>query len=679
MAQFITRGQSRPIAGQAIGSTGPGLSSATSEAVGRMGQVIEGQALDTIQTERLQLEQQQRERTQLFEAAEKQRELIEMDKATDQLRDVHDEIGNQMRAGALPKDQAEKTYQERATKIMGEAVGGLRPQTQDLARRHLERTGATLGNGVRKMVDSQARNEITAGMQTQLETLQRQYATDPHGSTALAMQLIETQGPLSTLTLEQRGKLAQTWKEGTQFTSAFEAISAGRNDRKALDEAEKLIGTLPDLDPQKRAQLMDRAQGYRLHMDQQDELLKARRQREAEAGLKRAEASFNVFQTLADKGGVLDPAYIDKVTRETAGTPYQAGVITLARQAVEAGGFAAQPLAQQRLALQALDSKIATEGRNPALDKHREKLAKVVTAAETDIKADPLNAALERGVVTEIQPLNLSGGIAGLAQQLGARSQQAGTVEVWAGRPVSPLTRPEAETVGSLLRSMPPDQKATALATLAGTMPAKQAQALAAQLDGSDRALSLALSLGSAQTSFDRPVSELVLRGAEAIKSKSVKLEDAAESGLTAQFDKALSGAITNPEQAARVREAAKYIWAGKAAEGSRIDAANAVRLAVGGPVVEHNGAAVILPAGMDESALRQRLASYPAAALAPQLPDGKVYVRGQAVDAAQFLAALPGAQLRTLARGRFAVMSGGAVATNAQMQPIVLEVGNAR
>ena len=40
--------------------------------------------------------------------------------------------------------------------------------------------------------------------------------------------------------LIQRAKLAQGWKEQTQFTSAFEAISAGRNDRKALDRAEQM-------------------------------------------------------------------------------------------------------------------------------------------------------------------------------------------------------------------------------------------------------------------------------------------------------------------------------------------------------------------------------------------------------------------------------------------------------
>ena len=53
-----------------------------------------------------------------------------------------------------------------------------------------------------------------------------------------------------------------------------------------IDQLVEDVITLPDLDPQKRAQLTDRAQAYRLHLDQQDELRRARAQREADAALK---------------------------------------------------------------------------------------------------------------------------------------------------------------------------------------------------------------------------------------------------------------------------------------------------------------------------------------------------------------------------------------------------------
>lgn len=677
MGQFITSQGRRVMPGRAT-PTASGI------AVGaEVAHALQQQGENFAQTGQFLMRQDALEKKRqdaIAEAARKQQDLLTLQQGKDALRDAHDEIATNIANGTLDKGAAESTWAERSKQLAGEHAAKLSSGYQDVAKRELEGMSLTLGNSVRRVVEKRNQSDIQAGIDQTLEYQQRQFATDPAKAQAMAMATLEQLGPFSGWTPEQLQRKAQSWKEGTQFTQAYGAISAGRNDRKALAEAEKMVGELPDLDPQKRAQLMDRAQAYRLHLDQQDELRAQRAQRAADAMLKRAEASFTTFQTLADKGGVLDPAYIDKVTRETAGTPYQAGVLALAKQAVETGGFAAQPIANQRAALMALDTQIAQQGRNPTLDKHREKLERVLRASESDLKADPLNAALQRGVITEVAPLNITAGVAGIVQQLGARSEQARVVETWAGAPVSPLLKSEADNLSGMLRSMPPEQRATALEALSRTMTPRQAQALAGQLDGSDKALGLALAYGSAQTSFDRPVSELILRGQIALKeAKTVKLDDKAEEGLTAQLDKELGGAIANPEQAQRVREAAKLIWAGKASEGQRIDPANAVRLAVGGSIAEHNGAKVVLPAGMDESALRQRLQSFTPEAFAGQLPDGKAYVRGQAMDAAQFVASLPGAQLRTLARGRFAVVSGGAVVTNARMQPVVVEVGNAR
>ena len=217
------------------------------------------------------------------------------------------------------------------------------------------------------------------------------------------------------------------------------------------------------------------------------------------------------------------------------------------------------------------------------------------------------------------------------------------------------------------------------LQLLASQMTPAQAQALAKQLDSKDRALGLALAYGAARTTEGRPTSELILKGQEALKAKTIKMDDAAETGLTASMDVELRGAITNPEQLEMARDAAKLIWAGKAADGERISIPGAVRLAVGGEIVQRNGGKVILPAGVTESQFEQHLERYPAQTLGAQLPDGKAYVRGQPVDAAEFLSSLPKAQLRSVGRGRYAVLSGGAVATNARGVPITVEAPGAR
>lgn len=679
MATIPIGGGRRVIQGQAI-RTGVPDQGDMSAATARAGQALAGFGLDRMQQEtRLRL-QATDEAAQLAEAAERQREAMELDKRVDALRDASDELGEQMLRGEVPKDQVEQQWAERAGKIQSEAMPGFRDQTKALAQQRMERFSLTFGNSLRKLRTQKDRSDITAGIDTQLESLQREYRTDPEGATKMATALLAEQGPLSNYSTEQLQRKGQAWKEGVQFTTGFEAISAGRADPKALKLAEELVSKgLPDLDPQRRAQLLDRAQGYRLAQQQQAELAAQHAQREDERRMREAEAAFNNFQTLADKGTVLAPEYIDRATRATAGTPYQQGITMLAEQAVRTGGLAAQPIANQRGALQALDSEIATRGRTPELDKRREQLVKVLNGSEADLASDGLSAALERGVVTRVEPLNLQGGLQGVVGQLQQRSFQADLAATWAGRPVSPLTGTESNAVGDFLRAMPSDQRAAALQSLAMTMKPEQAQAFAGQLDKQDRGLALALGYGAARTTYNRPTAELILRGQEALKAKTVKLDDSAEVGLTASIDAELRGAITNPEQLEKVRDAAKLMWAGKAAEGERVSVPSIVRLAVGGQIVNRNGGKLVLPAGVDEDAFEQHLDRYPAPALAAQLPDGKAYVRGQPVDSQQFLASLPSAQLRTLGRGRYAVLSGGAVATNAQGAPIIVEAPGAR
>lgn len=681
----IPMGQGRrqmPGRAPASGSSAAEFGMASARALEGLGNTAAGIGVDMIaQQTRLDQQEAQRQAAQR-EAADRQRDQLALQQTEDALRDAHDEVATGIGQGTVPKEEAEKAWSERSSKVVGEALPNFRDQSKELARRSLEGLGLRLGNSVRKVREKQDKNDVTAGITQSLEYLQRQYKTDPVAAEKQAMATLQQLGPFSNFTPDQLAKMGQGWREGVQFTTAYEAVSLGRNDRQALAAAEKLIGKLPDLDPQKRAQLMDRAQAYRLSLDQQAELRAARVEREADRRLKKAEAEFNTFQGLADKGTQLAPEYIDRAISATAGTPYQAGIVALARQAKETGGLAAQPVAVQRRALDALDAQIAQAGRTPELDKRREQLQKVLAGSESDLRDDPLRAGLERGVIEQLPPLNMQGGIPGLVQQLQERGVQADRVQAWAGRPVAPLTSQEAQVFGQQLKSMPVDQRATAIQTIAAVIPPQQGQALAALLDKQDRPTAIALGLGMARTSFDRPTAELVLKGAEALKAKTIKEEKTPVDGWMGRINTAMSTVYMNPQQAEMAAEAARYILAGKVVEGatgSDSDVRTAIRLAVGGTLLEHNGQRIVLPAGVERKTFDQRMQSYPAAELAQQLPDGKVYVRGQPMEATQFLAGLPGAQLRTVGRGRYAVMAGGTVATNERGQPVLIEVPNAR
>jgi hypothetical protein len=606
------------------------------------------------------------------EAAARAKDALQLQQTEDKLTDLHDEIGAGVLQGTIPKADAEKVWRERSQKVTADALPGFRDGTRELVAPRLSGAADRLGNTLRRTVEKKDRQDVTADMTTRLERLSRDYQTDPQRAETEAMAMLDTLGPFSTLTPDQVAKARQGWKEQAQYTTAFEAVSRGRNDRKALSDAEAVIGKLPDIDPQKKAQLMDRVQGYRMHLDQQAEMAAQRVARQAEARMRRAEAAAGAFQMMADKGTILDPAFIDRTLAETAGTPWQAGIRALAQAARDNGGLAAQPVPAQRATLTQIDALIAQQGRTPELDKRREQVEKVLQGSEADLSKDALRAGLQRGVITDLQPLQMTGGVQGVAQQLTMRVQQAQQVERWAGRSVSPVTAEEAQALGNMLRTLGPKERGDGVALLAQTMPPRQAQALAKQIDAQDKPLALALAVGSQRTTQGRTTAELILRGAQALKDKGVKEEQGAEFGLRAQLAKSVGDALP---AAARedVLAASRFIYLAKQSEGEGISFEGAVRLAIGGDIVEHAGRRVPVPAGVN---LPERLQRYPRTAIEAQAPGATVYTdRGRPMGVPEFLSVLPSAQLEPVGMGRYAVRSGGGLVVNAERQPIIIEV----
>jgi len=510
------------------------------------------------------------------------------------------------------------------------------------------------------------------------------------------MDLVDQLGPHSTLNPEQLAKLKQSWKEGTQYTAGYELVSAGRADRKMLDAAEKTISTgLPDIDPQKRATLLDRIAAYRLHLDQKAELAAARAQREAERRLKLAEAEFNTFQVMADKGTILDPAYIDRALTATSGTPYQSGVRALAQQAKDMGGLAAQPVQQQQMLLDQVNALIAQRGRSPELDKRKDQIEKVLRGSQQDLDRDGLRAGLERGVITDLKPLDQSGGIPGLIQQLQARVPLAQRVSMWAGRQVSPMTDEEAAQLKHQLDALPAKERSGMVATLAQAIGPQAAQGLAVQMDKKDKGMALAFAFSGSQTTEGRFTSELILRGqqakADGTSTKGLREPEVKAAGWKAHAAAELDGVFGNAAFTAQVRDAAELIMHGMASETggrlSRDDMDRAVRLAVGGTLVEHNGRKIPLPAGINADMLEKRLGSITADEIARQtvvpradgqpsdLSKATVRAGGVEVPVAQFVQSLPAAPLMPVRPGEFAVLVGGRPVVNAAGVPIVVRV----
>jgi hypothetical protein len=649
----------------------------------QMGNIaVDMQQRENYEAKRLQQEEARKAQAQA-EAAKKAQEQNKLNNVNDQLTDAKDEFEAGVREGTIPKDEADKLWSERSRTIIDESMAGFADDVKPLVQGQIERLGMRYGNDVRKAVSTRDRQDVTAGIDQTLEYAQRRYKTDPQGAETQAMETLRALGPFSNYTPQQIAAKGQAWREGAQYTVAFEAVSAGKNDRKALSSAEEMLSQLPDLDPQRKAALGATIDAHRLRLDQQDELRAQREQRKAEAHLKRAEAEFQTFQGLADKGAALSAEYIDRAMRATAGTPYQTGIKALAQQAAETGGIAAQPIAQQQAQLDALDRQIAQQGRSPELDKRRDQLSKVVNGSKSDFEADPLRAGLERGVITDIQPINFSGGMPAIIQQIGVRVGSAETVRAWSGKPVSPLTADEAVTLKQMLDALPAKEKAGMVSGLAQVIGPQAAQGLSKQLDKQDRGLALAFALAGEKTTSGRFTSELVLKGAQAKKdgtsTKGAKEPEVKAAKWQADITTYIGDAFGNQQTSEAVRDAAVFIAHGIAAEqgGSAgpEDLERAARMAVGGQVIEHNGKKVPLPAGVDQDMLEKRLSTVTPAELTTQAPSGMVRAAGVMVPIAKFAESLPGQQLMPVAKGRYAVLVQGRPVTNDKGDPIIIGV----
>jgi hypothetical protein len=591
------------------------------------------------------------------------------------LADLSDELNAGLTAGTLKKDEARKTWTERSGKVVSEKVAGLPADLVPLVTAQMQELGGRLNNRLEDTIRKRDQQDADGGLLTYREQMQRFAGTDMEGAVKQWEQTARTAGPAAGWTPEKVEKEVQGFRETVNYTRAYELVSGARNNRGMLDVAEQAISQMAGLDPQKKAVLMDRTAAYKFSLDQRAEMQAARAARQAEATLKRAEATFQTFQGVSDKGLAMDPAYIDTVIRQTAGTPYQAGVVALAKQAQEAGGLASMPVPAQRAALDAITAQIAKDGNTPALARRRDQIQKVLSGSSTDIKQDPLRAYLERSTdAAEFKPLDTSS-IAGITQSLAERMPIAERARLWSGAPVSPLTGEEIEPVRRILDNLQPKERSAAIATLSTAMGPQGAAGMALQLNDKDRALGLAFATAGAQTTQGRFVSELILKGAAAEKDgTSTKNKGTADvkTGQWKRFMTAeLDGVYPSQTLTTGTRDAALYIAHGIASENggdlSERDMRRAITLAAGGELVEHNGRKVPLPAGMDSDGLAKRLRSISATDIAlqaapPGTPPAGQFVRaaGVPVPVDQFVKSLPGAELSYAGPGKFNVLVGG-------------------
>lgn len=625
-----------------------------------------------------QRQQDERQQQQMLDRAKAANSVLDREIQVDA---IHGEISQQVADGTIHYSDAKNVYKQKLADLGAPDIKGLDPVTAENLSKGFKRADFKGENVVEGMVIKAKTADFRAQTDGILDKLGKQAGLPNSDMATLGKQL----DSMDEIGRQAYGaaweKRKQDWKDNSWDAKLNQQAMVSRNDIKSIDSLQKQIteGDYADkLDSNRRNSLVAKLDGYKTSLIQRQEAAASRAQRQQEIALKRAESVFNTFQGMADKGTILAPEYIDRAISETNGTPYQAGIVAMSRQAQETGGIAAQPIRNQQALLTQVDTLIAKQGRTPEIDKRREQIAKVLNSSQSDLKENGLRAGLERGVIADMAPLDVSSPEA-MAGSFSKRIEQADHVSAWAGKAVSPLDENEAEQVRNIMDALPPKQRAAAVATIAQSVGPRYASAIAQQLDSKDKALSLAFSMAGDKTTSDRFTSELSFKGSQAIKDGTAMKDDKKVTGWKASIAKEIDGALPDERAATAVKESAYFIAAGIAAEnGGNVgsdDISRAVRLAIGGSIIERNGKKLPIPAGMDDGDFESRIKSVSPNDILKQAPEGNVRVGGAEMSAQEFAASIPGQELMYAGPGRYAVIVRGRPVTNSAGRPIIIGV----
>lgn len=325
MATFITRAPNRPRPGPAIGITGPGLSNATAEAVGRMGQVIEGQALDAIQTERIQLQQQEREQQQLAEDANKARGLAAMGQAKIRLHDSMQALSTRIQSGDVDGVQALGEWDSVRTQVTEQLTKDLPGHIRERVASQIKLDASQLAStGIGRAVETRQRETTRADLNTSLEGFERDALTDRPKALQLAEAAVTTLGAAAGYGPDDQQRVLQRFREKTAVTMADQRLLASSRDAAALDAFQQQLRSddFADLSPDSRERFEARIENRRAALQHAAEVAQRRAEAARERRLREAEHAVRAVESIVDGGGIADDTTLTKAQAATAGTPW---------------------------------------------------------------------------------------------------------------------------------------------------------------------------------------------------------------------------------------------------------------------------------------------------------------------------------------------------------------------
>lgn len=580
-----------------------------------------------------------------------------------------DETREKLARGELTRDEAVRHYREQVDQAGLTAMGKIAKDLQGPSKVKFDSLANRGERAMQQAVAQHQRAEIGGNLEAIRDGMLKQASLPGADVARLGAefeQVVRALGPQAGLDPARLGKLAQDFKDGATFSSYKQRYIEAQGSIGGLQALEKQIKVDPGLDSDKRLALLSSTQS-------QINVLTNRAAIEAERRDRANEKAWDAAQIVLQAGKALSPDYAAELATRFKGTPYAKPLAELMRQAPQAAAFTAQPVAAQDAALVALQAKMNYGGATPAEVKQYEKLDRAYRATQADIRADPWKAAVERGVLRDVAPLNVAD-LQNLPVALAARRQQADSVGIWAGRDVSPLRPEEARQVGDLLDKLNAPARAGMLALLGRSMPPGQMQALAAQLGDSHKNLAVAglLAARDMQTDRGRSVAEIYLRGQDALKEKRVSFDEAAQNKVRANIFRKVNGAYASDAATRDAVDTVFTVYAGLKAEGNAGDVDQAIRLATGG-IMDYNGGRIAKPFGWSDGQVRDAVRRVTPEEVR-RLYGEEVLVGGERMSATDFALALPRARLGPSPRAQsYSVIVGGRQAATLDGRPLLL------
>ena len=400
-------------------------------------------------------------------------------------------------------------------------------------------------------------------------------------------------------------------------------------------------------------------------------LIESQMARDTDARSKAAQSSFDSATDLSIKGQYFDAPFQTKLLADTKGTQWEAAASELIASQKHTAGFASAPATDRAAVLDTMRSRGAdpAQGTNPAMAAELGKFEGIENAIHAAIKDNHWKAGVKYGVLKSA-PVTQIGSIDDALKVIDGRAAAQGPLEMWTRKSESPLQPEEAAQLSGVLGNLPPPARAVALAQIGDRMPLGRRMELADQIAPKDKPISLALQVTD-QTSAGRQLSELILRGSQDLKDKTIKKDDAALSGWRSTIAGYIRDAGLGPKAEDAAIDSAYFVRAamesdGSAMPGFKLTASEqqAVKMVLGQPM-SRNGVKTFLPRGMDsEGDFDKALGTYTPDVLKGLAPEGNFYVRGQPVSLQRFADGITRYGMRTDGGGNYLPSSGGALVT---------------